>query len=440
MVGTNLEETKGARSSLSTGKKALLFLLAGYSVIHLGYSVFRYNVFTGIPTGVFYEALNFERDWTASGPNLIDMIYPPLYFMLFLPLAKLGVEWVTQVYYFFQFILFFYAIALMVKAVSLRRTPSFMEYLIAGILSVNFQPFLETLAEHKVEGIEFFLISLAIYSFRKGRDLTTGILIAVAANLKYLPAILALYFLFKRESKVVLGVAGALTLYLIALVPALGLDTMRSYVIGHPMEMLVGHEHEGNRLDASPQRQTLGGTIYRFFATVPPGSSFQHHLSVGIFPLAHPHWAYGIAISLKLTLVALYLFFITRRRWPASRRQESWSLYLLEISLTLLMIFVIAQAGLVHYGILVLPAFCMVGLILYHHWSLFSMRIKALFAAAYALSAVVIPGGLLNRLPPHPIWGPEYSNMYFWLSLPFYGYGLLAVCILLCYRRILQSA
>ncbi len=52
---------------------------------------------------------------------------------------------------------------------------------------------------------------------------------------------------------------------------------------------------------------------------------------------------------------------------------------------------------------------------------------------------MIFPGGLLNQLPAHPLWGKQYSTMYWWSSLLVYGYGLLGLCILLCYRRLLQA-
>lgn len=66
-------------------------------------------------------------------------------------------------------------------------------------------------------------------------------------------------------------------------------------------------------------------------------------------------------------------------------------------------------------------------LLLFHHPRVFQWKEKLLFVLAYGLTAMLIPGGLLNQLPPNPL---------FWISLSFYGYVLLGVCILLCYSRL----
>lgn len=78
-------------------------------------------------------------------------------------------------------------------------------------------------------------------------------------------------------------------------------------------------------------------------------------------------------------------------------------------------------------------------LLLIQERGLFHGKGKILFLLAYGLSAMVIPGGLLNRLlPPHSVWGREYSLMVLWFSFPFYGFLLLFLCILLCYHRLMK--
>jgi hypothetical protein len=50
---------------------------------------------------------------------------------------------------------------------------------------------------------------------------------------------------------------------------------------------------------------------------------------------------------------------------------------------------------------------------------------------------MVIPGGLLNRLPlQHPVWGGRHSLAYLWFSLPFYGYLALAACGAWCHDQL----
>lgn len=121
------------------------------------------------------------------------------------------------------------------------------------------------------------------------------------------------------------------------------------------------------------------------------------------------------------------------------QREPKWDCYLLEISLSMVMIVILGHTIAVHYGILLLPAFVFTGLLLLRRWGAFRLKEKALFVVGYCLSAMAIPGGLLRKLPPHPLWGQDHHLIYLWLSFPTYGYMLLFMCILLCHRRLLEA-
>ncbi len=152
-------------------------------------------------------------------------------------------------------------------------------------------------------------------------------------------------------------------------------------------------------------------------------------------PVPNPSLAYAITGSLKFLFLLGYLTLV-RKRWAEQIRQEVWPFYLFEISLTLIMAFVIAQGSRVHYAILLAPAFVIMGLTLFRFRQLFGRAEKTLFLLGYALTGMVIPGGLLNRLPPHPVWQDHYYDLYLWMSLPFYGYMLLALSLVIAYQRI----
>jgi hypothetical protein len=306
-----------------------------------------------------------------------------------------------------------------------------MEYGIAAFLAMNFHPLLETLTFHKVEGIEFFLLCLAIYAFRVNRDGWCGALTFLAANLKYLPGMLLGYFLLKREWKVLRGAVAMGVVIFLLLLPVLGAGTLWRYSVEHPLQILFSHEPQVTQMAGHIEWQSLAGTINRAFAYPATPERFRYRLVHGMASVNHPEVAIGLTVALSILLGGLVLFRV-RKRWPPSQRGEKWVFTLLEISLTLLMIPVFCQAFRPHYGILLLPAFCFVGLLIHHRWGLFRLKEKILFFSAYSLSGMIIPGGLLNKLPPHPIWGKQYSTMYWWSSFLVYGYLLLGICIFFC--------
>ncbi len=413
----------------------LMVLVICYSVTHLVFSIRQYNVFTHPVIGDFYRV--FEEAGHLRETRVLDprfVVHPPFYYLLLWPLTTLPFFSVARALYALQLALFPAAVILMVKAISDRASPSIMEYMIAGVLTVNFQPFLETLAMYKVEGIEWFLICLAIYLFRKQRDGWTGVILMIAANLKYLPGVLLAYFMLKREWRVLRGALIALAACMLFLLPFFGIEGLWTFFVKYPLALLFGHAHEGTRPEASVEFQTLQGTINRFFA----GSEgmIRHVRTQEYVPVLRAGLAYAIGNLVKIPLVGGYLYYLIRRRWTLQQRQEHWQCYLIGISLTLIMPFIVSQCSRVHYAILLLPAFIVVGLLLYRHRAHFGWAAFLLFGLAYGLTGMLIPGGLLNRLPAHPQWGSDHSLIYLWFSLPFWGYILLGVSLLLCARRL----
>ena len=443
MTESALPTIASASGSALTGRRLLRRLLLaaviGYSVLHLGYSLWRYRVWDRDGGAIVYGA-DVRRPWTEAkrwkeGGSLIfqEVIYPPLYYALMLPWTGLEYRHVEHIFYACQFLWYVLAIGFMVKAAYLEGPPPAMAYVWATVLMVNFHPFLETVALYKVEGMEMCLVCWAIYAFRRGQDVLAGVLTVIAANLKYLPGILLLYFLVKRERRVILGmlIGGALLVGL--LLPIFGPTLLWEYA-RYPATFLFDHSLWGTGAEASLEFQTLTGTVNRWFAG---WEGMKHNLSTQSYaPVANARAAFLIAGALKALFVTLYLFVI-RHRWRPQQRQAKWPAYLYEFSLTLIMIFVISPLSLIHYGILLLPAFVMTGLMLSQQAARFRLTEKLLFAAAYALVAVIIPGGVWNRLfPPHPVWGERHAWVYFWLSFPFYGYLLLGACLLSCLRRL----
>jgi len=413
-----------------------------YSAVHLGYSLWRYGPWDRDANTFVYGA-DVRRPWMEARIwketgflDFNDTIYPPLYYALLLPLTNLEFRVVEPILYYSQFLFYLLAIWLMVKIAYLHQKPPPMAYGLATVLTVNFHPFLETLALYKVEGLEFFLICAALYAFMRKRDVLTGFLVVTAASFKYLPGILMLYFLVKREWRVVWGMLAACVVQVLVLLPIFGTDTLWRYV-PYTWDVLFGSITPGAKAAVSLEFQTLTGTINRWFAGL---EGMRENLTFQRWaPVPNAEMAYRIIGMLKMALVGGYLYLI-RRRWRVEERHAQWPAYLCEISLTLIMIFVVIPSTLLHYAILLLPAFVVIGLLLYQQPALFRLKEKVLFAVGYSLTAVVIPGGVWNWFfPPHPLWGQRHTWVYFWFSFPFYGYLLLGLCVLLCSKRLRAS-
>lgn len=426
-------------------KRLLWGFLAAYTLLHLGYSVLQYNIFRGAASGDFHRAFLEAMEWEVSLGSTAQVwhFHPPFYYALLLGVSTLvgSMRNCAYVFYFLQFLIYPLAIVCLTRAFWTGASrPPWAAYGITAALVVNFQPFLETLAQHKVEGIEFFLICLALWAFRRHRDLLCGGLLMVAANLKYLPALLVVHFGIKREWRVLLGSLLGAAMVLGVVVASFGPKVLSSGFFAHSAGLMLDHRHEGNQPEASVEMQTLSGTINRWFARPQPPVSFSEYLRRGSYmPVPNPALSLSLAAILKGIAIVGWLVFLLRGRWRGRAREEVWSLHLLELAVSLVMILIISQAARVHYSILILPGFVAVGMLLLQHRRLFSAVEISLFGLAYAMTGMIIPGGVLNRLPPHPVWGPQHSLMYLWWSLPFYGLLLLGLCAWLMHRRLLKG-
>ena len=426
-------------------KKILWGTLLVYTLFHLGYSVLRYNVFNGVSSGDFNRAYSEAKEWKQgldSGKPSLGVFHPPLYYLVLLRMdSLLGSRFpLTLFFYFLQFLLFPAAIVLMVRSAWLGPEPApWSAYGFAALLAANFQPFLETLAQHKVEGIEFFLIGLAIWALRKGADRLCGGLLAFAANLKYLPAILLVHFLIKREKRVLLGALAGGGIIALLLWTSLGGALFRSGSLRNTADLLLSEKYEGTRPEVSVEFQTLTGTVNRWLARPAPGERFMKYIEVGSYmPVPRAGLAHGIAFGLQLAAGALWIFLL-HRKWSRPGEPGQWIPRLQEISLSLVMIFLFSRCSRVHYAILLLPSFIWTGLLMVQRPDLFGQTGRMLFWVGYAAAGMIVPGGLLNHLPPHPVWGQWYSAMYLWYSVPFYGYLLLALSVIICHQRVIHS-
>lgn len=425
---------------MKAGERWFWGLALLYTALHFGYSVAAYNPWTH-PVSVndvrvtFLEAQHWRQtgDLTLLGGT--NVFYGLLYYLFLSLFSGFSFEQMIPLFYLSQVVLFPVTLFWLVRAVAGKKA-GWREFLLVTVLTLNFQPFLESFASCKVECLEFYLICLVFYGFLKGQDGLAGAGVVSGMMLKYLPGFLGGYFLLKREWRTVLwclgwgaGICGMLWV-------VFGGQIFFEIGVRHFLSLIFGSKVETNELVALLEWQTLSGTINRLFARFDATHTLEHVLkSAGLVWVNHPDRVIMLALSFKLVLVGIYLAVI-RRRWPPHERRTHSELYALEMSLTLLMTVMVVQAVRLHHAVILLPAFLTVGLLLLRHPGLFGRIEKGLFLMSYALSAVLIPGGVLNLLPASPIWGKNHARMYYWMSFPFYGYLLLFFCIILCHRRL----
>lgn len=203
-------------SALSAGRRALLLLVVGASLIHFGVGswraaargfadlhLFLHRSFEFSRTGVLYpDADNAE----VYAPASRVYKFPPLFAMILLPQVRGGIpERIYLVHWIVQLLLYVAAILVLLAALAPWRRPRALVWFV--VLALNFVPFFETLWRLQLETPILVLIALALWFDRKRLPYLAGAALGVATMLKVYPVFLLGWFIVRRCGR---GLAGAL--------------------------------------------------------------------------------------------------------------------------------------------------------------------------------------------------------------------------------------
>jgi hypothetical protein len=160
---------------------------------------------------------------------------------------------------------------------------------------LSLRPMVGDLSHGNVNLFILFLVVASLYAYRRGRDLTAGLALALAISCKVTPALFVPYFLWKRSYTVLAGCAAGLALFLV-LVPGLFLG------MGHNARLLASWKQGmidpylvGGFVTTEHHNQSLPGLVYRLGTHAP---SFLTYVDDQPVPVAYhnlvelePFWA-----------------------------------------------------------------------------------------------------------------------------------------------------
>ena len=210
-----------------------------YSSIHLWQFLERYSKAGGDFLGVFPAPT--PAKWTGrindsffvdSGSHLhylSDLIswgHGPLFHLFTLPLFAF--KDVATAYEFLIWpTLGFYIVSwLVLSRFCLSDDSKWYMFPAITLISLNFSPAYEALAQRNPEILELLLISIALLLFSQERERLSGVLVGITAGIKFLPGILVLQFLVTKRRNAIQG--SLVTLALIAVVTQIALGWQNS--------------------------------------------------------------------------------------------------------------------------------------------------------------------------------------------------------------------
>ncbi len=142
------------------------------------------------------------------------------------------------------------------------------------ICILSLRPILGDLSHGNVNIFILFLITLSLFSFVRGFDYLSGVVLGLAIACKVTPLLLFFYFIWKGAGKVILGGIAGLVLSFI-LLPSLwlGWDTNLHDLISWFKVMILPYLG-GSIVTPEHNNQSIPGLLSRMFSSAPSFSSF----------------------------------------------------------------------------------------------------------------------------------------------------------------------
>lgn len=168
------------------------------------------------PTKYIYESL------------FTSYIQPPTSALAVVPLTLLSWREATRAYLVLNHLLLAAAVALTLYTV---RPTVPLRWAIAGaaVVVAGFSQIYGSFALGQVDATQAFLLAVGLWGYSRDKPAVTGAAIAAGVAIKLIPGVLLVYFLWKREYRFVAWVVGAGAALFLLTLPAVGLDTYRTY-------------------------------------------------------------------------------------------------------------------------------------------------------------------------------------------------------------------
>jgi hypothetical protein len=242
-------------------------------------------------------------------------------------------------------------------ALGLVETPSRPFPAWARLLAVllGLRPIVGDLTHGNVNVFILFLVVAALRAFCRRREVSAGLLLALAVACKVTPALFIPYFVWKRAWKTLAGCAAGLALFL-WLVPACFLGAgANAELVGSWVERMVVPYLEG-AVTTEHQNQSLPGVVYRL--TTDAASFSTYHEGIGYVPTEH-HNVVSLPAELVPWLVrgcmAAFALLVVWSCRTAPRGGKPWRLAA-EFSLVLLGMLLFSERSWKHHHVtLILP-------------------------------------------------------------------------------------
>jgi len=340
----------------------ILFALA--ATAHLIYNVW-YAYTRQAPD--FWILFRGAREWTRGGSmydieavltNHFGHVFkvPPFYGMLFVPFVTMDGLTVLLGHRIMNTLLI---VATALIWLRMWRIP-FVSLSAASLLIVfNFRPLADTLAYGQIDLVLLFLLTLALWALRSGRDTAAGALVALGTLFKIYPILLLAFFVVKGHWRALIGFAAGMAVCNGIAIAVIGWNEHLIYLT-QVLPNIGG-------TTSWVENQTISGFLARLTDSPRNATIYQNEMVrlLGTFLSA--------LVSLAVCILALR---------PTSRNSTG---YALQYGMFLLLMVLASPAAWMHYETLLVVPFA--ALILHLRERSVSLLYATLLALSFALIA-----------------------------------------------------
>lgn len=314
-----------------------------------------------------------------------------------------------------NFILLSASIIFLLKAMNigrreLRITP--LKLVLFILIIFNFTPLIEVFLLGQLTIIVFFLICMAFFYFKRGRDILCGVMLALATCIKVSPVLFVVYFLFKRQWRVFLSSVLGICIIVSFSIPITGHSVWKEYVTTI-IPLMLSYTHK------------LAGSlnICGFFTRL----LVPNTITEAIWP--KPELASVLIWGGNICIVGCSFFFLRR---PMNR----YSIFDFEFSLMIILYMLVGSYTREHYMTLLLLTFLLGFNYLFETLSSSTAKnpyIPQLFLFAIFLSVAYAVIALQYDYR-HELFRSGFLILLF--SMKFYGVALLWIAHILLLRHL----
>jgi hypothetical protein len=199
---------------------------------------------------------------------------PPIMAILLWPLAQIRPLAAALCWFYLKAAMTLLALHWVFRLVERHEQP-FPPWAKVVTTLVSLRPMMGDLSHGNVNLFILFLVIAALYAFHRGRDVTAGIVLALAICCKVTPFLFVPYFLWKRAWRALAGVLIGLGLFLL-IVPGVLLGPRRNAedLASWVEAMVIPYVRDGV-VTSKHNNQSLPGLMYRLVTESPSFCSYS---------------------------------------------------------------------------------------------------------------------------------------------------------------------